>query len=812
MSLINLASKSVNDIIEQPPFNFKNHFPQPLTIKPNSQVCLTHFYHFRDDGYYRITTQNNVIAYMIANFRDNCGYRYARLQTGRYTGDELAVEIARAMNDVILQENYLWACAFTQGNANANPIELDKFTISYSHVATPTNPKGGVWTQLKNDLTTANMTITNNNTDNNNTTLLNSSNTNRASAILDKGLLLHEGFFRSVGYGLTGSGATFSEARRPHTIDVGVIRSAFSSDVNQNPNNRFNPAHGDIHIKSRDAGGGDYKIIISNLQNRRGTTSIDAPNGKDQVERRVINGADLEGLFDENDLFGFEIIRCSATTNTGQDWVIRLLKSTDYGQTYGAIADGTGGNSDIDGRPLIYSQALNGVPYTSLIYTTRGIPDGAGGVINNPTNGISTRTVNRALVKYAPYKPFVSLDADNKRITGINVLNTKAILQLETEEAGNTGGDGGIVGDNVYEMTFHAYTGGNGYDWRWTTTDAETTPYTGIGSAVVHAYKFKQKADDVYTLNVYADGNTPIGTATKIGELTYDPFDANGVGSYALTVNALPIDPLGYKSEAVAPPTTTDMLIHCDGKFNSLGNAPTLHNGDKFDPLHHGNSNHDETLHEIASGGELGVSLGADLQQASTMLFGRLTQDDVDDNDQNPAKLDTNTAGGSAGATLGFGENVMANDSTTLDFESDIAPIKVAGDDTLHISIPELPNVKSQEGETNNVGKTIKVVPKSVFSESDDTGALSYNAPYEDWIDINNGEELEINELTLQIRKPDMTLATSLQPTTRATIKIREDPSKIQQRQNLEMANKIGEIMTQRQNTDTNLNVSYTGS
>ena len=45
MSLINLASKTNNDIIDQQPFNFKNHFPQPLIIKANSQVCLTHFYH-----------------------------------------------------------------------------------------------------------------------------------------------------------------------------------------------------------------------------------------------------------------------------------------------------------------------------------------------------------------------------------------------------------------------------------------------------------------------------------------------------------------------------------------------------------------------------------------------------------------------------------------------------------------------------------------------------------------------------------------------------------------------------------------------
>ena len=307
MSLINLASKTNNDIIEQQPFNFKNHFPQPIVIKPNSQVCLTHFYHFRDDGYYRITSQNNVIAYMIANFRANSEYRYASLNTGRFTGDELAVEIARAMNDVILQENYLWACAFDAGNANANPVELDKFTISYSHVATPTNPKGGIWTEIKNSDSTVSPIISNDDTDNNKTTIQNSNNTERATAILDKGILLHEGVFRVLGLGLTGSGESFSEAMRIHDVDIGLIRNAFSSAVNSNPNNAFNHEHGDIHIKCEDLGAGDYQVVFSNLQHRQGTTSIDSPNGKVQVERRVINDDDFNGMFDENDLFGFEI-------------------------------------------------------------------------------------------------------------------------------------------------------------------------------------------------------------------------------------------------------------------------------------------------------------------------------------------------------------------------------------------------------------------------------------------------------------------------------------------------------------------------
>ena len=64
MSLISLASTTINDI-QQQPYNFKNHFPQPLIIKPHSQVCLVNFYHFRDEGYYRIVENNNTIAFAI---------------------------------------------------------------------------------------------------------------------------------------------------------------------------------------------------------------------------------------------------------------------------------------------------------------------------------------------------------------------------------------------------------------------------------------------------------------------------------------------------------------------------------------------------------------------------------------------------------------------------------------------------------------------------------------------------------------------------------------------------------------------------
>jgi hypothetical protein len=91
--------------------------------------------------------------------------------------------------------------------------------------------------------------------------------------------------------------------------------------------------------------------------------------------------------------------------------------------------------------------------------------------------------------------------------------------------------------------------------------------------------------------------------------------------------------------------------------------------------------------------------------------------------------------------------------------------------------------VKSLEGESSQRYKTIKVIPKDSFSEDVSSSLLTYQANYEDWIDINNAGEQQINELSLQIRKPDGTLATWVDNTTRATIKFREDPEQKRSRE-----------------------------
>ena len=58
MSLITTNSKVSNR-----PEHFDNNYPQPIVIKPNSQICLQKFIHTRDTDAFEITQENNVILY-----------------------------------------------------------------------------------------------------------------------------------------------------------------------------------------------------------------------------------------------------------------------------------------------------------------------------------------------------------------------------------------------------------------------------------------------------------------------------------------------------------------------------------------------------------------------------------------------------------------------------------------------------------------------------------------------------------------------------------------------------------------------------
>jgi hypothetical protein len=138
---------------------------------------------------------------------------------------------------------------------------------------------------------------------------------------------------------------------------------------------------------------------------------------------------------------------------------------------------------------------------------------------------------------------------------------------------------------------------------------------------------------------------------------------------------------------------------------------------------------------------------------------------------------------------------------STGSVSSDSPPDQTANDKTLHISLPEMPLVKSFEGENAQEGKSIAIIPRDEFSTGATEGSLVYVAPFENWIDINNGQELNINLLTTIVRNADGTLASALRNETQAVFKIRQDPAKVEEDKLMERNRQMAEMLANTINT-----------
>ena len=196
--------------------------------------------------------------------------------------------------------------------------------------------------------------------------------------------------------------------------------------------------------------------------------------------------------------------------------------------------------------------------------------------------------------------------------------------------------------------------------------------------------------------------------------------------------------------------------------------------------------------------------MGADLSSRLVLLVDRI--DISDTNANSPFRLTTATPSGSIGKLLGYSKNVLSMDAgatnqpvdPTNPFLSDQETQIITKDTTLHIAIPELAGVKSYEGESSQTYKTIKIIPKSDFQQGAN-GSLSFTSNYQDFIDINNAQELQLSELTIQVREPDGRLATSLQPVSRATIKIQQNPQTTELNKMEVMLSRMERLMSQNQ-------------
>ena len=688
---------------------------------------------------------------------------------------------------------------FSRRCANVdNPPTQDEFTIEYQNIATPLS-KGGTWSLFTSRNQDA--TLDNKDTEGNQSELTNLSDKPLPIKLKD-GLLVHEGYVRFENIGNTHNHSSLEDDGELTPVNMGFISSSMAVDSgNMAEATTFNSDFGEILVQT-----GGTEIQISTLQQRQGTKSINLPNnrGKDQVYRRIMPEAFIDTLLaNTSDRLAIEIHRTSAN----RCWVVKVQVSTDGGTTYADVADGKGNNPD--GRPNVYSETVGGVAFTSLIYSTLGIPDGSGGRVNNPVNGKPTAVANSASNRKAPFIPFMEVMERAEHITGIDLTGDTFTLSIVPAQ-----GNPALTADNQFTMSWQADTSGNGYLWGMFEDTAPTVVSAQISSTNMADWVVGnlQISEGTFVFDVFPNNTQDINSAVKIAELTYDPdFSTNG--SWELTdidgATGITMTEVAFDQDSSKPDIETDdAVFKLDGIFNPENNPITLSSGEAVAENSTSGRSHEEPEDETLFTDLLAdTPLGVDLAQASFLILARANQDTLAKFPNAPVRA--NGVGnvkplqrfGTAFKVLGFNDPIVVNDDASFQFVSDTKPFLQMDETSIHISIPELTGVMSYEGEAENTAKTIKVIPKNEFTNSSTSEAMTFTSPYEEWIDINNAEPLVLNEMTLQVRRPDGRMATNLKPITRATIKIQEDPEVKKLQAQREMIEALASTKAQQQNT-----------
>ena len=838
MSLVSLSSNSTIRTMTQQPFNFHNHFPQPLIIKPHSQVCLTNltFGNFGDSLYTidgsqdpSINDGNNKIVWAFGDvgFYDE---DVATLREGSYLGSALATEIARAMNEGNKFKYYTFSCTFTAGNFNANPPTNDRFTISYNETAglNPTVVSAGTWTadrqQPGNALLTNVAQFSNFGhagtkiaspeiyTPPANVGDLLSSTTAFGS---QRGMPLYTqgeggGVFMATVHAW-GQGDDLTGAVELHRASFGICSpnivgsSGFTRgvDLDDGFNRILSNNHGSRMNFEVETFMDDGDITTG----PRMRISITRPyeygvlmSERDGSRTREVRNINLAGIVTANS----DILLIKITPfYRARAFVVQLMKSTDGGDTFTAVADATGGNNDNvddgDQRQIVYTDTMLGLAtglanhppsFAGCVYTTLGVP------LDPAQTGLADARLNNTGYQHAftpsMVYPIPTVDFFNNTVNGPQRVVTNLDLtglKFTLDQDGAT-----RTATSVYTIEFQA--GAGGYDDKIvietgpTGADNSNVPTTTVENRGV----FKT-AKQFNKWSIYDNDTNPGGPAngTIRGDIVYDPATTK-ITITSQTLLGAGITWVGSKDVAnpgiVREPifTTTAFVENANNSLLFTDDSNWTNNRYVYQMNGNGPDNDvtDDPTGRFTSAftgasGEVGV--GSILNERWNGRLERITQDEIDTVGLNTAfrrlRLN-NLVEATIGGTIGFDEITWENAFADRDIVGTGQPDQNAHADerTVHISIPELSNIKSLEGESSQRYKTIKVLPKDVFSEDVASSLMTYQANYEDYIDINNENELQLNELSLQIRRPDGTLATWIDNTARATIKFRQDPER----------------------------------
>lgn len=779
MSLITLNSNGQN------PSLFSCHFPQPIRLDPYSQVCLLKFLHFRDTDVYNLTASNNELQFCIGNTRQDA-LRIARVPPGEYTGPQLATAITTAMNNVLQQQNYTWLCNFIPADATTSPPTNEGFSIAYSSLPTPAPAVLNYDEQLTNNVFISGGDFKLENSVADPSTFVG----RELSAMASKGIITSGG--EQIISDIPLSGDLYLDSDPDdlnsfgfNNLTYGIVRNELSSLENTNPHLLFDPELQDVSLNFIDNG-----LQISSITIAAGPNQLGQPGYATSRPCRFLNKSFFQKFITIGDgivartIDDVANVRFQFSTiflGTNRRAVVRIKVSYDLGVTYSPIplAQYTNYGQDAAGNNLVISQIINGVTYDSIIW----ISDNE--LTNDPLpNGNNAKKSNLVTTRKAPFKATITPLVKNIATGGVDFLDA-AGLGTVWAESGQPA------------STWSAYTGIHGWDFKLNIYNI-ADPYYIIQKLKVNAFANTTTSVFEYkvSINVDEDPNNPIVSPLSDAVFSYDP--AGGSATFTLfpgefgektllqtagsgKITTLKLANRSYKQTGVANPVDRPLTLQNVADSSSFDSEETIIN-QYADNFEEGDPN-------VAS------NLGADISKTAVLLLRQLNEQDVIANSASPAFLTNGQTSGTIGSTIGSSVNIITSSSSVGQtiFTSGQSVQKISKDTIIKVSVPELSGLKSFNGidqsnagrNLSGIGKDLAILPREEFATnlSNINGSLVYVAPFENWLDINNAQELNINQLSVEVRQPNGQLATDLRPDTICQIKMREDPKQEARRQ-----------------------------
>ena len=764
MSLVSLNSNG-----QQPSF-FSCHFPQPIHLKPFSQVCLLKFLHFRDTHVYNITTANNTLLFCIGNTQFD-GIRQVRIPVGEYSGDDLASAIQTQMNAVLQQQHYEWTCSFTPEDDTTSPPTKESFQISYASLPTPAEvavPVGDM-NQLE-DL----LSLSTNKVSVSAAGELEVDGTLKPALVMvmPKGVLTNDGSVSMDNLRL--SPQNFDEttpfADTNFVFDartLGMCRTELASRVNDNPNLEFNDRLQDVSIQA-----GANGIQISSLK-ISGSTKVGSPNYATEKPCRLLPSSAFKTLAQTGlSLSASQLpmlrFRFKYTTLGSSRRVVCQLEyevADGSGAGYASVPSGSMGN-DPQGNPYATDHTIGATTFAGCVWVSDA--DAFNDVVPNPSGGTTSSKVQNVMItKKAPFLPTYTPLELPSRIGAPDLTQAGVSYQ---DALGN-------------DATFSDYTGSNGYQYELNIDDGSGNVY--YLKEQVHEetdpLKFKLQLTDIPL-----SGNGEAVFDLQNGQITLTNPDSSAGGVLSLKggstfpqITIIQNTPIGFRT--ILNPNLRPLSL-----LNVADGSPHLSTDEVVQQFYAEQPDVDQSL-------DNGTLVGADLSRRVILFLRQLNTADIATNSGAPANLRSGQASGTIGSTIGSVQNIIIPTTSTGKqvFTSGQSTQRVAKDTILTISIPELAGVKSFNGIDQGAGKNlsgeakhIAILPREEFETRGEStnGSLVYVSPFENWIDINNGGDVYLNELTCEVRQPAGQLAIDLKPDTICQIKFREDPQRMAER------------------------------